>query len=495
MKDIFRLDAVSRPALLLAAGRAVGCAAAFAVPVVLARTFDQREFGTYKQLFLVYATLYGLVQLGMAESLYYFVPRQREQAGRYVCNALVTLALTGAASVALLSVARKSIADWLSNPLLAEHVPLLGLFVALMLISAAFEIVLISRKRHVQAAVTYVASDIARTLLFIVPALTLGSLHAVLVGAVTLASLRVVAMLVSLWREFGRELRVDPAIWRLQLAYAIPFAAAVAIEIAQVNFHQYVVASRFDAATFAIYAVGCLQIPLVDLIAGSTYNVMMVQMAEDANDGDRRAALALWHSTICWLALLIFPLTAFLLVMAREVIVVTFTSTYLASAPIFMLWSLTILPSAFAVDSVLRVYGHTRFLLVMNLLRLTLVVLLIGWFLSAFGLYGAVLVTLLSTLVAKGAGVVRIARLLGVGLPEALPWKALALIAVRSSAAAVPAFWIGRSVLSPAVALASGAAAYGAVYALLCYASVRSEPTIVPVRLELLRRISAWLLM
>ena len=33
------------------------------------------EFGTYKQLFLIYATLFGVAQLGMAESLYYFIPR------------------------------------------------------------------------------------------------------------------------------------------------------------------------------------------------------------------------------------------------------------------------------------------------------------------------------------------------------------------------------------------------------------------------------------
>ena len=62
---------------------------------------------------------------------------------------------------------------------------------------------------------------------------------------------------------------------------------------------------RFDAATFAIYAIGCLQIPLVDLIVTSTVNVLMVKMA-DAPRGD--AALALWHDTVSRLAFLIFPL-------------------------------------------------------------------------------------------------------------------------------------------------------------------------------------------
>jgi hypothetical protein len=68
--QLFGKDGTSRPALLLVAGRSAGFAASFAIPIVLARTFDPGAFGTYKQLFLVYTTLYGLAQIGAAESLY-----------------------------------------------------------------------------------------------------------------------------------------------------------------------------------------------------------------------------------------------------------------------------------------------------------------------------------------------------------------------------------------------------------------------------------------
>ena len=67
------------------------------MPLVLVRLFDQAAFGTYKQLFLIYGTLFGVAQLGVAESLYYFVPRQPADAGRYALNAVVTLAVVGVA--------------------------------------------------------------------------------------------------------------------------------------------------------------------------------------------------------------------------------------------------------------------------------------------------------------------------------------------------------------------------------------------------------------
>ncbi len=90
-------DRISRATRVLAAGRVPGLVVAFAIPLVLARVFDQTEFGTYKQLFLIYATLFGLAQLGMAESLYYFVPLSPAQAGRHVANALVSLVTIGLA--------------------------------------------------------------------------------------------------------------------------------------------------------------------------------------------------------------------------------------------------------------------------------------------------------------------------------------------------------------------------------------------------------------
>lgn len=481
------VDTSSRPALLLVGGRSIGLAASFAIGIVFARIFDPADFGTYKQFFLVYATLYGLVQIGMAESLYYFVPRTSAATGRYVCNAMLTLALAGGACLTLLYAGRMAIARWLSNTALADHVPLLGLFLVLTLVTTVFEIVMISRKRHVVAAVTYAVSDIARTLLFILPALAVGTLRAVFIGATLFAAGRLVVVLASFWREFGRDLRIDVALWRDQLAYALPFALAVGVEIIQLNFHQYFVASRVDAATFAIYAIGCLQIPLVDLISTSTVNVLMVRMGEEHNRG--RAALALWHDTVCRLAFLLVPLSVFLMVVARELIIGLFTATYAASVPIFTVWALAaVLPSMFAIDGVLRVYAQTRFLLLMNLLRLAFVAVFIGGFMSTFGLSGAVIVTLIGTMFVKLLGVARVARLMHVPIWEALPWSRLATIVVRAAVAAAPVWWLTRNVtMPPLAALLAGGAIYGATYFGLAYASTigaRVAPARIPSAIQ-----------
>ena len=253
-----------------------------------------------------------------------------------------------------------------------------------------------------------------------------------------------------------------------------------------VSYHQYVVGGMFDPETFAIYATACMTIPLVDLIMTSTTSVMMVKMAETS--ADHREALGLFQDTVSRLAFLIAPVAVGLVVLAQPFILTLYTDKFAASVPIFMVWALTIVPAIFAVDAFLRVYAQTRFLLVMNLVRLGFVAALITWFIGAFGLPGAVLVTLAGTVAAKALGLVRIAKLLQVRIADVLPWWTLARIGARAGVAASPA-WSVAFVLAevPWLAFIAGGAVYGTTYLVLCYAPGIAEPA--AIRLPIFERI------
>jgi O-antigen/teichoic acid export membrane protein len=477
-------DHITGPAFLLVVGRTAGLVATFAIGPLLARLLPLEEIGTYRTFFLLYATFFGLAQLGMAESLYYFVPRQPQHAGRYGANAALTLTLSGLACLGLLWFTRTRLADHFSNPDLPNYLILLGLFLTLMLVTTVFEILMISRKRHVNAALTYALSDVTRTAFFILPALLFVNLYAVFVGAVAFAAARLVVMLIVMRREIG-DVKPDFSLWRTQAAYSLPFALAVSVEVILVTYHQYVVGGRFDRETFAIYSTACMAIPLVDLIMTSTTSVAMVKMAEDSSNP--RLALSLFHETVSRLAFLLMPVGIGLAVLAQPFILTLYTSTFAASVPIFSVWALTVLPAIIAVDAVLRAYAQTRWLLAMNLVRLGFVAALIGWFLGVFGLVGAVLVTLIATVVAKGLAVIRIAKLMEVSVAAVLPWWTLARLALRAVIAAFPAWAVATALGEvPLIAFGAGAAVYALTYLVLCYAPAIAEPA--AIRVPVVRR-------
>jgi O-antigen/teichoic acid export membrane protein len=469
------MESVLKPTLVLMMGRALAFGGTFMIPLVLARVFDQAQFGTYKQLLLVFSTLYAVAPLGMSESLYYFLPREPRRAGAYVANTLLFLLVAGLAGLALLLAGGTRLATGLANADAAQYLARVGAFAGLMLVTAPLETVMIARRRYAGAAWTYALSDLGRAALLAIPAALTGSLLWLVDGAVLFATVRLAFTLAYLRRELGRDLRPDLGALRAQLAYALPFGAAALVLIAQDTYHQYFVSSHFGVAAFAIYSVGCLQVPLVDFIAGPAGNVVMVGMSELGHDQD--GVLRLWHETTRQLALVFVPLVALLEVVSRDLIVAFYTPLYVESVPIFRLWCLTILFSALQTDAVLRVHARTRFILVLNLVRLALIVSTIGWSLRAFGILGAALVAVAALALTKGLALVQVAVLTGSGLRRLLPWGSLGAILAVSAAATVPALVLASGLeASPLTRLAAAAAAYALAYVALAVPLLLTGP-------------------
>lgn len=438
-----------KPVVTLIAGRVLAFIFTFFIPVALVRAFDLASFGTYKQVFLVYMTLYGIAQLGMAESLYYFIPRHAADGGKLVFNSLVSMAAAGLVCLATLAVVAPTLAKWLGNPHLMAYAVPIGILLFLMLMSAVLEIVMVSRKEYLRAAYTYALSDLVRSLFFILPGVLLKSVGWLLAGAIAFAALRLLYTLWYLRDVFGRDLAFDAGQLRRQVAYALPFEMAIIAEILQANYHQYAVSYHFGAVIFAVYSVGCLQLPFVDVVAGPTCNVMMVRMAEEIREGRERNVAAIWRDSCRKLGLIFIPLFVLLVVSAREIILMLFTDRYAGAIPILMLWAAMVPFAVFQTDGLLRVYAQTRFILFLNVIRLGIIAGLIGWFLSTFGLAGAVLVTLLATAVSKSLALVRAASLMGIAAQQLLPWKSLAAVAAASAAASLPAWIIKTQVHLP----------------------------------------------
>ena len=434
-----KVQPLFKPALILMSGRLIGFIVAFAIPLVLARVFSQTEFGTYKQLFLVFATLFGIAQAGMAESLYYFLPFEKQRPGTYVANALLILLGCGVLVGVGLWFAREPVSTLLNNAAVAKYLPLLALYLALMLLAVVMEIVMTVRREHVLASASYAATDIARAALTVAPILWIADLYWLMLGTLLFALLRCAIALLYIVKAYGAHLRPSASILRLQLVYAVPFGVAGLIEIVQVNYHMYAVSYAFDPAIFAIYAVGCLQVPLVDFMMTSTSNVMMVNMREKMREGDGKALVAIWLESVRKLSFVFFPLVAMLLLTAEDLIVLLFTDAYRASVPVFMLWSVSMLFVALLTDGVLRVFADTKFMIIQNIVRLSIIVISIQWFLQRFDLLGAILVTLLATAVTKAFALWRIKHLLQVSITDVLPWKALAHALLLAALAIVPA--------------------------------------------------------
>src|SRR4051794_15382478 len=133
-------------------GRGGGTVLSFVLPLILTRLLPQAEFGTYKQVWLVVSTAYFMLQLGLAQSLYYFVPRRDGQQRAWLTQASISLLLLGTVCGAGLFAARFVVARQFANPALAEFGLPIALMTLLMIAGSPLEISLTAEGRVRTAA-------------------------------------------------------------------------------------------------------------------------------------------------------------------------------------------------------------------------------------------------------------------------------------------------------------------------------------------------------
>ncbi|HSP77586.1 MAG TPA: lipopolysaccharide biosynthesis protein, partial [Myxococcaceae bacterium] len=245
------------------------------IPLVLARVLSREELGTYYQLFLIATTLYYVLPFGVVQSLYFFLPRAREKRP-YLGQTLLFMSGAGLVAGGLVVGLLGPVAGLFDNPALAEHRWTLAAYTAFLLGAFPLEVSLTSQGRTRQSALVYLVADALRAFAMVVPCLVGAGLHGMMVAVVGFAGLRWWVAWVVVPRGASGPL-VSGRLWREQLVYALPFGAAMALAIPQQNAHLYAVASAVAPALYAIYRVGCFQLPVVDLLYTPTSEVLMVR--------------------------------------------------------------------------------------------------------------------------------------------------------------------------------------------------------------------------
>lgn len=438
------------------------------IPIALARTLSVSDYGTFKQFFLVSATLYLVLGLGVPQSLYYFLPRAEEGERRaLITHTLSFMALLGGVGGAGLLLARPALFALGGEPLAEAALPL-GLYVWFFLAGGALEPALTAQGRPGAAAVVYVVSDSLRAAAFIAPVLLGMGLAGSLWGAVAFALCRGLAAWVVLLRgAVGPAFR--PSLFREQLRYSLPYGAAMLVAMPQQQLHQYAVSLTSSPAVFAVYAVGCFNLPLVDLLYTPTTEILMYRLGEMERKGQRKEeAIHAFENAVGQLAFAFLPLALGLFAIAPSFLSLLYGPQYVEAAPILRVALAMVVLSILPVEGVLRARAKTRLLLFANLGKIGLSLPLVFGLLHALGPIGAMLGFVLTEAAHKAFLLVMVARTLteGRGGPWAvLPGRALAIAGLAACAAFLLAGG-ARSVLplSPLASVLCHGGLFGAAY-------------------------------
>jgi O-antigen/teichoic acid export membrane protein len=480
--------------------KTLGFAFTFLLPPLLVRRLTQTEYGLFKQIFLVVGTAVTILPLGFGMSAYYFLPREEgRRRAQAVLNILLFSTLVGGAGGLALILFPGLLGHIFSDQTVAAYGPLVGVVIFFWVVSSFLEIAAVANEETRLSTVFIVCAQLTKTLFMLAALLGFGTLRALVYASLLQGVLQTVILLgylesrfPSFWRAFDWEML------KAQMAYAMPLGLASLLYTLQAEGHNYFVSHYFTPAEFAVYAVGCLELPLVGLLRESINSVMIPRVSLLQKRGETREIVELTARVMRKLAAFFFPVYAFFMVAGREFIAFLFTPAYLPSWPIMAL-NLTLLPFfIIALDPLVRAYAEHRYFLLKIRVVMFFVLAAGLWFgVARFGLLGAIGTVVLVGVLERVALLAKFARVLEVKSRDLRLFKDVCKVAAASAVAAFAAALV-RALLvgvKPFFVLAACAAAFGVVYlaaVLLLRVVTEDEFELVRARAARLQRRIYW---
>jgi O-antigen/teichoic acid export membrane protein len=450
---------------VVSVSRLVAAVTIVAANAILSRVLAPRDYGTFQQAWLVLTVCTTIFLSGIPLAVYYFIPREAPEGRRaFLRFLLVVLALLGLGGAALLVAAAGPIARSFHNEALAPMLVTLTVCFAAGLFSPPLESFLIAEDEHrllARLSVLLSALFLAATVL---PPLFGRGLAGIAAGLGAYAVARAILLLRAVGARYRSVTgRLTPGLPRFFLAYSVPLGVNEILRVSSAWVDKTLVSASFDPESFAVYANGAMEIPLVGILLASVTSVLMPEFSRLRHEGEREPILALWRRAILRTGLLLLPLFTVCLVFAREIVVFLFSERYAASAAPFRVYLLLLPLRVAAYTPILLALGRSRAVLIGALgdllLSLSLALLLI----PRVGYLGPAIASVVATYAQVLFLLDVTRRALGVPMRALFPWGGIGRILLASLLPGVGASALLLAPLPGTVRLAAGLLVYAAL--------------------------------
>lgn len=436
---------------VVAAGRTANTASLLAVYALVARAWTPEECGLFGAVWIVGNALIPVFLLGLPTTLLYFFPRRGEPR-LLVSQVLLCLTASGLALAGSLWLWGPQLADVLvqkardGERIAAYLLPFLPYLFAVVAAGGAEAALVAADHEHylawLQLAMSgaFVAGAGGAMELGWTPAQVLA-----LFSGLGVLRLLAICWLVRLALGGGRWWGWEG--WGELLRYARPVGFNDAVNSLSRYVDRFVILHFFAAGTFAEYHFGAIEVP-ISLLLSAVTAVLIPEISRLFQAGQLREIQVLWQGAVSRLALLVLPLSAFLLAFAAPLIGWLFPQ-YDRSAWVFCIYLLVLPLRCAAYNPLLVGMGKARWALWGSVgdlcCNIGLSLALVGYLQAAhpeWAFLGPAVATTLVTYLQVAFFLAAISWHLRCGWHRLLPWGRLLRRGAGAAAAAALSRWV-----------------------------------------------------
>lgn len=336
--------------------RLIGVVFSFLIPMFLGRHLSIEEYGTYKQVMLIYWFAQIALNLGFDDAAYYYYRLSKDKLALYGFNSLIlNLTITGGVA-AVLVLFKDQLAQRLNNPDLAEYVFPVSALIVLTLCSLQFEGFLLNTNQVKKRFILDISTELSKAIGILAGYVFFNSLHVVLLLLNLIMITRLLGAIHLIYqhhRAAGLKLWEARLYLGAQFRYGLPLGASRIVHNL-LNLETFLISSIFSLRQFTFYSVGSFENPLINTARGALYEVVNIDLVENIKGGFNRQTLKVWTSMLEKLFMIAIPLTVFMMFYSKEVMVFIFSEKFQESSVYFRVFNLFILLSCLNPEPLFR---------------------------------------------------------------------------------------------------------------------------------------------
>jgi O-antigen/teichoic acid export membrane protein len=325
-------------------------------------------------------------------SAYYYLAREEEKKPFAIFNIIVFNFVMGGIAFFVFYFYPQLLGNYFDNPEVTRLLPKLGIVVWIWMLSNILETIVLANRESKVATFFIIIGQLIKSLLMILAVIYYQDVDSLIYAALIYGLTQLALVFYYLnnrfptfWHSFDFKFFVEHA------KYALPFGISSLVWVLQIDIHNYFVSSRFTSAEFAIYNVGCFQLPLIVIIAESVTSFLIPKMSELQLQDKKREMIEITARAMQKLAFFYFPTFIFLMIVSHTFITTLYTEKFSASVPIFMVNLLLLPVYIWVTDPIARAYKEIgRFLFIYRLIFFIFIVLTLWFAIQHFTLVGMI---------------------------------------------------------------------------------------------------------
>jgi O-antigen/teichoic acid export membrane protein len=364
--------------------------------IVFARVLSPSDYGTYMQTFLAYDFAVPILTLGLPSTLYYFLPGAQNEKRIVLENVLLLVFMGLVFSLFLYLGGGTLLSNRFNNPDLIQTLHWLSLYPLYTFPILAISSVLVVKEKVNVNAIYNVITGLILTLVLIVAALV-GKTYVLPTLVRIYLPLLFFPVGIYFIFKYVSGTWTFPQLsssWNI-LRFAIPLGVATALNTVTQQLSNIIVSMMSSPEEYAIYAVGARELPIIGIVTGSIATIVMADMSKLIKENNFKEAFVLFQKSATMGALFLLPLMFFLLVYARDFIILFFSEKYINSVIPFCVFLLYLPVRIIMYQSAFIALGKSKAILYRSIVSLLLSVFLCALFMKFWGIIGAAVGTIL----------------------------------------------------------------------------------------------------